>query len=151
MSDLKFWIKFCTYTGLGPSLAKYYLCTIFKNYFWLWWLCKLYVVIFFRCQYCDKGFSLRSMLDQHVLAKHTEVKPFICESCGKGFVTQSSLNNHLKKHQDCEKQEFPCTECGKILYTRGGLTSHMNAHKLGRRFMCDPVSYTHLDVYKRQL
>lgn len=96
----------------------------------------------YRCEYCQKGFSLRSMLHVHILAKHTTVKPFICEECGKGFVTRPGLNIHLKKHKTEEKSEFPCEECGKVLHTRGGLTAHQNVHKLGRRFMCDVCGKT---------
>jgi KRAB domain-containing zinc finger protein len=68
----------------------------------------------YRCEYCQKGFSLRSMLHVHILAKHTAVKPFICEECGKGFVTRPGLNIHLKKHKTDEKLEYPCGECGKV-------------------------------------
>nr|CAD7263652.1 unnamed protein product [Timema shepardi] len=96
----------------------------------------------YRCEYCQKGFSLRSMLHVHILAKHTMVKPYICEECGKGFVTRPGLNIHLKKHKTDEKLEYPCSECGKVLHTRGGLTAHQNVHKLGRRFMCDVCGKT---------
>ncbi|GFG30066.1 hypothetical protein Cfor_06137 [Coptotermes formosanus] len=96
----------------------------------------------YRCEYCQKGFSLRSMLHVHILAKHTTVKPFICEECGKGFVTRPGLNIHLKKHKTDEKLEYPCGDCGKVLHTRGGLTAHQNVHKLGRRFMCDVCGKT---------
>uniref|UniRef100_A0A1B6DHH9 Protein krueppel n=1 Tax=Clastoptera arizonana TaxID=38151 RepID=A0A1B6DHH9_9HEMI len=89
----------------------------------------------YRCEICNKGFNLKNLLDLHITAKHTEIKPFICESCGKGFVTQSALDTHIKGHN--HKEEYPCKECGKILYTKGGLTAHTNIHKLGRRFMCD--------------
>ncbi|KAJ9584803.1 hypothetical protein L9F63_020857, partial [Diploptera punctata] len=96
----------------------------------------------YRCGDCQKGFSLRSMLHLHILAKHTTVKPYICEECGKGFVTRPGLNIHLKKHKTDEKVEYPCGECGKVLHTRGGLTAHQNVHKLGRRFMCDVCGKT---------
>ncbi|XP_063243696.1 zinc finger protein 260-like isoform X2 [Bacillus rossius redtenbacheri] len=96
----------------------------------------------FRCEHCEKGFSLRSLLRVHVLAKHTTVKPFICEECGKGFVTRPGLNIHQKKHKFSERADFPCKECGKILHTRGGLTAHQNVHRLGRRFMCDVCGKT---------
>lgn len=96
----------------------------------------------YKCNQCQKGFSLQSMLHIHIVAKHTEVKPFICEECGKGFVTKPGLKIHLKKHKSDEKEEYPCVECGKILHTRGGLTAHMNVHRLGRRFMCDVCGKT---------
>ncbi|KAJ9597054.1 hypothetical protein L9F63_027053, partial [Diploptera punctata] len=66
----------------------------------------------YRCGDCQKGFSLRSMLHLHILAKHTTVKPYICE------------------------------ESWQSLHTRGGLTAHQNVHKLGRRFMCDVCGKT---------
>ncbi|KAJ8915195.1 hypothetical protein NQ315_015418 [Exocentrus adspersus] len=96
----------------------------------------------YKCPECAKGFSLQSMLQVHVLAKHTKAKPFKCEECGKSFVTKPGLKIHLKKHKTETKEDYPCVECGKILHTRGGLTSHMNVHRLGRRFMCDVCGKT---------
>ncbi|XP_018573109.1 zinc finger protein 540 [Anoplophora glabripennis] len=96
----------------------------------------------YKCQECPKGFSLQSMLQVHVLAKHTKAKPFMCEECGKSFVTKPGLKIHLKKHKTETKEDYPCVECGKVLHTRGGLTSHMNVHRLGRRFMCDVCGKT---------
>lgn len=74
----------------------------------------VYRVFIDRCFQCGKGFSLESMLQDHMLAKHTEVKPFICEECGKGFVTKPGLKIHLKKHKTGEKEDYPCVECGKV-------------------------------------
>ncbi|XP_044735968.1 zinc finger protein 347-like [Chrysoperla carnea] len=91
----------------------------------------------YKCSHCSKGFSLRSILHLHILARHTDIKPFTCDECQKGFVTRAGLNIHLRKHRQNQKEDFPCGECGKTLHTRGGLTAHMNVHKLGRRFMCD--------------
>ncbi|GLH15354.1 Protein suppressor of hairy wing [Gryllus bimaculatus] len=90
----------------------------------------------YRCEYCQKGFSLRSMLHVHILAKHTSVKPFICEECGKGFVTRPGLNIHLKKHKNDEKQEYPCSECGKIFAEKSHLNRHNSFHSEKRPFQC---------------
>lgn len=96
----------------------------------------------YKCQDCNKGFSLQSMLHVHILSKHTKAKPFVCEECGKSFVTKPGLRIHSKKHNVETKEDYPCVECGKVLHTRGGLTSHMNVHRLGRRFMCDVCGKT---------
>ncbi|CAH0559133.1 unnamed protein product [Brassicogethes aeneus] len=96
----------------------------------------------FKCDECSKAFSLKSMLQVHILSKHAKSKPFVCEECGRTFVTKPGLKIHLKKHKTETKEDYPCVECGKILHTRGGLTSHMNVHRLGRRFMCDVCGKT---------
>ncbi|KRT84783.1 zinc finger protein [Oryctes borbonicus] len=91
----------------------------------------------YKCKECSKGFSLQSLLQVHILGKHSKAKPFMCEECGKSFVTKPGLKIHLKKHKNEIKEDYPCVVCGKVLHTRGGLTSHMNVHRLGKRFMCD--------------
>ncbi|GJQ74615.1 putative metal ion binding protein [Trypoxylus dichotomus] len=91
----------------------------------------------YKCKECSKGFSLQSLLQVHIVGKHSKAKPFMCEECGKSFVTKPGLKIHLKKHKNEIKEDYPCVVCGKVLHTRGGLTSHMNVHRLGKRFMCD--------------
>ncbi|KAI4458372.1 zinc finger and btb domain-containing [Holotrichia oblita] len=82
-------------------------------------------------------YNLQSLLQVHILSKHSKAKPFMCDECGKSFVTKPGLKIHLKKHKNEIKEDYPCVVCGKVLHTRGGLTSHMNVHRLGKRFMCD--------------
>lgn len=67
-----------------------------------------------RCKVCNKGFSLQSMLQVHIIAKHSKSKPFTCEECGKSFVTKPGLKIHLKKHKTETKEDYPCLICGKV-------------------------------------
>ncbi|XP_059485059.1 zinc finger protein 45-like [Neocloeon triangulifer] len=92
----------------------------------------------FKCSYCTKGFSVRSLLRVHVESKHAQIKPYICETCGKGFGTKPGLKLHLQKHKiSFIGKQWPCNVCGKVLLTSSGLKAHLAVHEQGKRFMCE--------------
>lgn len=80
----------------------------------------------FRCKDCPKGFSLQSMLQIHIIAKHSKAKPYKCEDCGKCFVTKSGLKIHVKKHKSNIKEDYPCLVCGKMFVKQSKLISQIS-------------------------
>lgn len=53
----------------------------------------------YECEYCGKGFTVRSVMMNHVRAIHTKERPFKCEKCGQGFPSTPALYVHRKTCQ----------------------------------------------------
>ena len=45
---------------------------------------------------CNKSFTQRTNLKQHILEVHDGYKPFSCEICGKGFAKKFNAQTHLQ-------------------------------------------------------
>lgn len=50
------------------------------------------------CEYCDSSFASSSGLRRHVNGVHFRKFPFYCEYCGKGFNLKSRLDSHKVVH-----------------------------------------------------
>ncbi|XP_042881110.1 zinc finger protein 254-like [Penaeus japonicus] len=52
----------------------------------------------YRCDVCNRDFSLKHNLATHINAAHSEKRPHVCEVCKKRFVTKSLLETHIVTH-----------------------------------------------------
>ncbi|KAM9496846.1 sal-like protein 1 [Clarias gariepinus] len=50
------------------------------------------------CDVCNKTFACQSALDIHYRS-HTKERPFICTACDRGFSTKGNLKQHMLTHQ----------------------------------------------------
>lgn len=50
------------------------------------------------CDVCNKTFACQSALDIHYRS-HTKERPFICTACNRGFSTKGNLKQHMLTHQ----------------------------------------------------
>ncbi|XP_061524938.1 sal-like protein 1a [Phycodurus eques] len=50
------------------------------------------------CDICGKTFACQSALDIHYRS-HTKERPFICTACNRGFSTKGNLKQHMLTHQ----------------------------------------------------
>uniref|UniRef100_A0A4W5L816 Spalt like transcription factor 1 n=1 Tax=Hucho hucho TaxID=62062 RepID=A0A4W5L816_9TELE len=50
------------------------------------------------CNICNKTFACQSALDIHYRS-HTKERPFICTGCNRGFSTKGNLKQHMLTHQ----------------------------------------------------
>ncbi|XP_070686503.1 sal-like protein 1 [Pempheris klunzingeri] len=50
------------------------------------------------CDICGKNFACQSALDIHYRS-HTKERPFICTTCNRGFSTKGNLKQHMLTHQ----------------------------------------------------
>lgn len=50
------------------------------------------------CDICGKTFACQSALDIHYRS-HTKERPFICNACNRGFSTKGNLKQHMLTHQ----------------------------------------------------
>lgn len=53
----------------------------------------------YKCNYCERSFSISSNLQRHVRNIHNKEKPFKCPLCDRCFGQQTNLDRHLKKHE----------------------------------------------------
>uniref|UniRef100_A0A672PYF2 Sal-like protein 1 n=1 Tax=Sinocyclocheilus grahami TaxID=75366 RepID=A0A672PYF2_SINGR len=85
------------------------------------------------CDICGKMFACQSALDIHYRS-HTKERPFICTACNRGFSTKGNLKQHMLTHQmrDLPSQLFePNTSLASSptpsLLSVGPLSSMMKA------------------------
>uniref|UniRef100_A0A8D0L1E2 Zinc finger protein 692 n=1 Tax=Sphenodon punctatus TaxID=8508 RepID=A0A8D0L1E2_SPHPU len=127
------------------------------------------------CEFCARSFRTSSNLIIHRRI-HTGEKPLQCEICGFTCRQKASLNWHMKKHDADSFYQFSCDLCGKKFEKKDNVTAHKSkshpelrqvlqlqeapqgshgtrpSHALQSQPTAPlPVSYTHLDVYKRQV
>uniref|UniRef100_A0A8C2CB98 Sal-like protein 1 n=1 Tax=Cyprinus carpio TaxID=7962 RepID=A0A8C2CB98_CYPCA len=57
------------------------------------------------CDICNKSFACQSALDIHYRS-HTKERPFICTACDRGFSTKGNLKQHMLTHQMRNSQLF---------------------------------------------
>ncbi|KAI4872164.1 hypothetical protein NFI96_031003, partial [Prochilodus magdalenae] len=50
------------------------------------------------CDICNKTFACQSALDIHYRS-HTKERPFLCTACNRGFSTKGNLKQHMLTHQ----------------------------------------------------
>ena len=53
----------------------------------------------YKCEYCERSFSISSNLQRHVRNIHNKERPFRCHLCDRCFGQQTNLDRHLKKHE----------------------------------------------------
>ncbi|XP_011830814.1 PREDICTED: zinc finger protein 239-like [Mandrillus leucophaeus] len=100
----------------------------------------------YRCSECEKT-SHKSRLIEH-RSSHTRVKPYDCRVCGRSFSRKSCLLIHARIHAG--EKPYGCRECGRSFSRKSCLLIHARIHAGENPYGGSAVSYTHLDVYKRQ-
>jgi Zinc finger, C2H2 type/C2H2-type zinc finger len=48
----------------------------------------------FGCKFCDKQFSRKDKLNQHIKFVHEKVRNYVCEICDRTFFTPDHVNRH---------------------------------------------------------
>ena len=96
-----------------------------------------------RCELCDKGFVLKSLLDSHMIVHdrsefrenhqlnchmrkaYVDTK-FACEHCGRIFNTEGYLRVHLGIHAGIKP--YVCQKCGSSFHNKCLLRYHIKSH-----------------------
>ncbi|XP_037822014.1 zinc finger protein 271-like [Lucilia sericata] len=88
----------------------------------------------YNCPECSEIFSIKKILDGHVLAMH---KGYKCSLCDKRYSRQSQLKIHFKSHSE-EKPKIPCPniDCTRIFSCIDNLKRHLELHTMPATFVC---------------
>lgn len=87
----------------------------------------------FPCNYCERSFPLRQLLDIHV-ANHVRDRKFQCSVCKKGFFSKYDLGKHELIHTG--EKPFKCVVCGKAFSRSTLLRRHEKIHSDEPKFLC---------------
>ena len=53
------------------------------------------------CEWCGASFIQSGELKTHIMAMHTDHRPFQCSQCPKAYTTSSLLRVHMRTHTGC--------------------------------------------------
>lgn len=86
----------------------------------------------FHCSKCDLSFKLRSVLNRHIIRRHTQrTKRFVCSFCGMEYLNKNTLQSHVSYKHSGTKTTYSCSICNKTFGKRGYVNKHIrNVHKL---------------------
>ena len=101
-------------------------------YTWKVWK-KLFTDKLFKCQICDKSYSNKHSLNQHMNI-HDELKAFKCDVCMKIFDRKSRLIQHFRTHTG--EKPFECKACNRKFTLKSHLVEHQATHSDVRNFKC---------------
>ncbi len=93
----------------------------------------------FLCTLCDKSFCTKYYLTAHINAIHKKLKPFSCTLCDKSFAEKGHLKRHFDAvHRKLRKpKSFSCTFCDATYSTKSYLSEHMDRmHEKRKTFSC---------------
>ena len=55
------------------------------------------------CDYCNKKFSKKEELMQHLQITHYKDLPYDCKECGKNFSNMEDMRTHLQRQHSYKK------------------------------------------------
>lgn len=100
---------------------------------------------FYRCPECDKTYTIRNSLYDHMRRQHSGSERISCEICSATFNRKSSLRQHAKVHMGDKRAKFPCSVCQKFCSTKGNLKIHMRIHTGERPHVCEVCGKSFID------
>ena len=77
----------------------------------------------YQCDFCEKSFQKKFLLNNHVKSFHQGINPFQCQECDKKFVLQYKLNQH---RAIVHENKYTCDICS----TKFSCFSMLDKHKL---------------------
>ena len=88
------------------------------------------------CKICNKMFSTKGNLRNHINTIHDDYRPFKCSfpNCNKRYEAESKLIAHQRTHTGV--RPFVCQICQKSFNEKGNLKTHLKFHSEIRPFKC---------------
>jgi len=78
----------------------------------------------FDCNICEKLFSSKSELKNHISIKHEDPDRFKCHVCDKRLNSKQTLRRHLQTHEVYAEKQFSCEQCPKSYQLKEALKQH---------------------------
>lgn len=105
-----------------------------------------------QCTLCNREFSKKTYLIQHMRAVHEHDKNQKCKTCGKKFKTEKILQQHMTKH--LTEKPFKCVHCPKTFCHKFDMKRHELSHYIKNRYMCDQCTHgfarkDHLEKHRK--
>jgi uncharacterized Zn-finger protein len=101
--------------------------------------------IVYKCQICEKQFTNRKILYEHIGTHSNEPLSLLCEACGKAFTSKDSLKAHIRSHLNI--RNFKCDYCDKRFRSRVGVLQHSHVHTGEKAFKC---THCHREFAKKE-
>ena len=95
---------------------------------------------------CEKLLKYKSHLEDHMLRRHSDERPFVCLQCDHAAKTQSDFNMHKKVHDD-KRETFSCRGkcrkkgCRSKFFTKSNLARHITC-ATGEKMHCASCNYS---------
>ncbi|XP_055636611.1 testis-specific zinc finger protein topi isoform X2 [Toxorhynchites rutilus septentrionalis] len=83
---------------------------------------------------CNRSFTIRPDLKDHIRKCHTGERPYHCTLCDKRFLTGSVYYQHRLIHRG--ERRYGCDECEKRFYRADALKNHQRIHTGEKPFAC---------------
>ena len=80
----------------------------------------------FRCDICDKIFSLVGYRNTHVKLVHKGKRPYKCITCDKEFFLKQALMDHTAFIHE-GKRNYECSICNKLFRYKTNHVRHMKS------------------------
>lgn len=93
----------------------------------------------YKCEFCDKGYMSRSILDKHRVVHRANYTMPTCDYCGKMFPSKFKITQHiLRKHVEgyVIPVRFRCEDCDRGFTTRGPYDAHLRRHRNEKPYQC---------------
>ncbi|XP_046399211.1 zinc finger protein 765-like isoform X2 [Ischnura elegans] len=88
------------------------------------------------CNYCDKPYSTKPDLRNHIVKCHLCLNPQKCHVCHRLFTNDEELEEHIRLHP--KNKKFYCTVCEECFASRVDLRKHIvGMHGVKTPFICN--------------
>eukprot|EP01084_Bolivina_argentea_P240698 404268_1 len=74
------------------------------------------------CSTCDRTFTTKNALHEHMLVVHSDERPYGCDQCDQAFALKRYLYSHIRKKHD--GYPFQCDQCMKRFKYDAELKKH---------------------------
>ncbi|XP_064080011.1 uncharacterized protein LOC135197034 isoform X1 [Macrobrachium nipponense] len=97
-----------------------------------------------QCEKCQRLFSDKRMLRNHMESVHNKVKPFLCNYCGYSTASRSTLKMHMRQHTG--EKPFACEKCSYRTADHNSLRRHRMQHSGVRPYRCPYCDYASIQA-----
>jgi hypothetical protein len=89
-----------------------------------------------KCNICDRNFSRKKGLNQHIRFVHEKEKNFLCNHCNKQFARKNALTNHITDIHE-QNGQFVCRFCNKKYFKERAKEIHERKHTGEKPYQCE--------------